>query len=62
MNRNKILNKKNLQYSFNAFDKDGNGNISIDQIMSIFKKASNNVNKKVFEKMMKNADLWIRRI
>ena len=45
-----------MEYAFNAFDKDGNGSISIDEIMSIFKKTSNNVDKKVFEKMMKDAD------
>ena len=56
MNREKILSKKNLQYAFNAFDKDGNGSISIEEIMSIFRKTSNNVDKKVFEKMMKDAD------
>ena len=56
MNRDKILSKKNLEYAFNSFDKDGNGSISIDEIMSIFKKTSNNVDKKVFEKMMKDAD------
>ena len=54
MNREKILSKKNLEYAFNSFDKDGNGSISIDEIMSIFKKTSNNVDKKVFEKMMKD--------
>lgn len=50
MNRNKILSKKNLEYAFKAFDKDGNGSISIDEIMSIFKKTSNNVDKKVLKK------------
>ena len=56
MNREKILSKKNLKYAFNAFDKDGNGSISIDEIMAIFRRTSNNVDKKVFEKMMKDAD------
>ncbi len=56
MNREKILSKNNLEYAFKAFDKDGDGSISIDEIMSIFKKTSNNVDKKVFEKMMKDAD------
>ena len=42
MNREKILSKKNLQLAFRAFDKD--------------RKTSNNVDKKVFEKMMKDAD------
>ena len=45
-----------MQLAFRAFDKDGNGSISIDEIMSIFRKTSNNVDKKVFEKMMKDAD------
>ena len=45
-----------MEYAFRAFDKDGNGSISIEEIMSIFKKTSNDVDKKVFEKMMKDAD------
>ena len=42
--------------AFNTFDKDGSGAISIDEIMLIFKKAINNVDKSVFEKMLKDAD------
>ena len=56
MNRDKILSSKNLEYAFNAFDIDKNGSISIEEIMSIFKKTSNNVDKKIFEKMMKEVD------
>ena len=43
--------------AFKAFDKDKSGAISIEEIMLIFKKTSNDVDKKVFEKMMKEVDL-----
>ena len=56
MNRDKIISKKNLEYAFKVFDKDGSGAISIDEIMFIFKKSVNDVDKSVFEKMIKEAD------
>ena len=56
MNRNKILSKQNLEYAFRVFDKDGIGSKSIEEIMSIFIITGNDVNKKVFEKMMRDAD------
>ena len=56
MNRNKILSKQNLEYAFRVFDKDGIGSISIEEIISIFKIKVNDVDKKVFENMMKDAD------
>ena len=56
MNGNKILSKQNLEYAFRVFDKDGIGSISIEEIMSIFIIIGNDVDKKVFEKMMRDAD------
>ena len=56
MNINKILSKQNLEYAFRVFDKDGIGSISIEEIMSIFIITGNDVDKKVFEKMMRDAD------
>jgi calcium-dependent protein kinase len=53
--REKILSQKNLELAFQAFDKDGSGKISTDEIMQIF----NNTDvkdKSVFEKMIKEAD------
>ena len=57
MNRDKIISKKNLEYAFKAFDKDNSGAISIDEIMLIFKKTNNDVDIKVFENMIKEADV-----
>jgi Ca2+-binding EF-hand superfamily protein len=45
-----------LEYAFKVFDKDGSGAISVDEIMLIFKKTSADVDKQVFEKMIKDAD------
>jgi calcium-dependent protein kinase len=55
VNREKILSQKNLEMAFQAFDKDGSGKISTDEIMQIF----NNTDikdKSIFEKMIKEAD------
>ncbi len=56
MNRDKIISKANLEFAFKTFDKDNSGTISVDEIMLIFKKAINNVDKSVFEKILKEAD------
>ena len=56
MNRDKIISKANLEFTFKTFDKDNSGTISVDEIMLIFKKAINNVDKSVFEKILKEAD------
>ena len=45
-----------MEYAFKVFGKDGNGSILIEEIISIFKKMRNKKDKKVFEKMMKEAD------
>ena len=55
INRDKILSKQNLELSFKSFDKDGSGQISLDEIMMIFNQTSN-VDKSEFEKMIKDAD------
>jgi len=34
-NKHKILSKDNLQNAFDAFDTDGNGSISVDEIKSM---------------------------
>jgi calcium-dependent protein kinase len=55
INREKILSQKNLEMAFQAFDKDGSGKISTEEIMQIF----NNTDlkdKSVFEKILKDAD------
>ena len=57
MNRDKIISKKNLELAFQAFDKDNSGAISIDEIMLIFKKTNNDVDIKIFENMIKEADI-----
>ena len=36
--KNKNLSKKNLNYAFKAFDKDGNGSLLNEEIIPIFKK------------------------
>lgn len=56
MNRDKIISKAKLEFAFKTFDKDNSGTISVDEIMLIFKKAINNVDKSVFEKILKEAD------
>lgn len=56
LNRDLIISKRNLELAFNAFDKDGNGRISIDEVMSIFKKTRNDFDKNIFEKMVRDAD------
>ena len=38
INKNKNLFKKNLNYAFKAFDKDGNGSLLNEEIIPIFKK------------------------
>ena len=57
MNRDKIISKKNLELAFKAFDKDNRGAISINEIMLIFKKTNNDVDIKIFENMIKEADI-----
>ena len=55
MDRDKIASKKNLEFTFKNFDKDGSGKISLNEIKSIF----NNPNIKddnVFEKLLLEAD------
>ena len=46
-----------LFITLKAFDKDNSGAISIDEIMLIFKKTNNDVDIKVFENMIKEADV-----
>ena len=57
-NRDKIMNKDNLELTFKAFDTDGSGKISADELMQFFMKGdkSGNINKEVFEQMVKDAD------
>ena len=43
--------------AFKAFDKDNRGAISINEIMLIFKKTNNDVDIKIFENMIKEADI-----
>ena len=59
INKDKILSNERLEVAFKAFDTDGSGKISVDEIMTIFTKGSKNneaANKDVFEKMLKEAD------
>ena len=57
-NRDKIMSKDNLELTFKAFDSDGSGKISAEELMNVFMKGdkSGNLNKEVFEKMVKDAD------
>ena len=57
-NRDKIMSKDNLELTFKAFDSDGSGKISADELMHIFMKGdkSGNLNKEIFEQMVKDAD------
>jgi calcium-dependent protein kinase len=55
MDRDKITNTKNLEITFKNFDKDGSGQISLNEIKSIF----NNPKIKddnIFENLMLEAD------
>ena len=36
VNRTKLLNEENLRIAFTLFDKDGNGQISIDELRAVF--------------------------
>ena len=59
INKDKILSNERLEVAFKAFDTDGSGKISVDEIMTIFTKGAKNneaANKDVFEKMLKEAD------
>ena len=58
MNRKKILDNKNLELAFSAFDKDGNGFISMNELMIIFKITDNDDEevKNIFENILKEAD------
>jgi calcium-dependent protein kinase len=55
INREKILSQKNLELAFQAFDKDGSGKISTDEIMQIFNNAELK-DKSIFEKIVGEAD------
>ena len=57
-NRDKIMSKDNLELTFKAFDSDGSGKISAEELMNVFMKGdkNSNLNKDVFEKMIKDAD------
>ena len=55
INRDKILSKQNLEFAFNAFDKDGSGKISLDEIAQIFNNTEVK-DKQVLEGILKNAD------
>ena len=59
INKDKILSNERLEVAFTAYDTDGSGKISVDEIMTIFTKGAKNneaANKDVFEKMLKEAD------
>jgi calcium-dependent protein kinase len=55
INREKIMSQKNLELAFQAFDKDGSGKISTDEIMQIFNNTELK-DKAVFDKMINEAD------
>jgi Ca2+-binding EF-hand superfamily protein len=51
------MSKDNLELTFKAFDSDGSGKISADELMTIFTKGDkNHANREIFEKMVKEAD------
>jgi calcium-dependent protein kinase len=52
------MSKDNLELTFKAFDSDGSGKISADELMTIFLKGhkDNAVNREAFEKMIKEVD------
>ena len=57
VSREKVLSKENLEYAFTQIDSDLSGKISVDEIRSIFAKSNNqNIDVKVFEGMLKDAD------
>lgn len=55
LNRDKILSKQNLENAFKAFDKDGSGNISLDEIVQLFNQTSIS-DRTIFEEILKSAD------
>jgi calcium-dependent protein kinase len=55
INRDKILNKQNLELAFKTFDRDGSGKISIDEIQQIFSNTTV-TDKSIFENMVKELD------
>jgi calcium-dependent protein kinase len=55
MDRDKLTSKKNLEYTFKNFDKDGSGKISLNEIKSIFNNPKIK-DDKVFVNLMLEAD------
>jgi calcium-dependent protein kinase len=55
MNREKILNKQNLELAFKTFDRDGSGKISVEEIQHIFNNTDVS-DKSIFENMVKELD------
>lgn len=55
MNKEKILSIQNLEAAFNAFDKDGSGKISVDEIQALFTQKES-IKKSVFEQILKQGD------
>jgi calcium-dependent protein kinase len=53
INRDKVLMKENLECAFKAFDIDNSGNISLEELMALFK---NKTDRSLFEKMIKDID------
>lgn len=56
MDKRKVLNKVNLESAFAAFDQDGNGSISADEVRSILGHVES-VDKDAFERVIREVDL-----
>ena len=62
-NRQKLLNKKNLETAFKIFDSDGNGQITMDELKAVFaggqaadSQSSSSSKENIWEQVMKEAD------
>lgn len=55
INKKKILSEKNLQNAFNAFDENGDGQISIAEIKQLLGKGKK-INDKVWDEIIAEAD------
>ncbi len=57
INKDKILSQENLEYCFNAFDLDGSGSITLDEITKIFKSSkSSGEELESFKKILNESD------
>lgn len=55
VNKRKLLTEKNLESAFKAFDENGDGSISIDELKKMLGQGKK-INKKVWEEIIKEAD------